>query len=187
MNEKRNPVLSKSRRVPLVVRFIQKPFSYQLLVAEALFWISIMWAVIRFLPFRVFLRVIKKHSVDNASVSGDRIDTDLISKKVARTVVSVSRRVPWDCKCLVKASAGKIMLNKRCISNVMCLGVSKSGMMGTSGNRSQETEAVHFEQVEVNNPKPVKREMRPHAWLIAGDEVILGGEKLDDYVEVSRF
>lgn len=79
---------------------------------------------------------------------------------IARSVIAVSRRVPWESKCLVQASAARIMLNRRNIPNELFLGVPKSGL---------------------------KSDKPPHAWLVVDGQVLLGGGNLDDYVTVSRF
>lgn len=175
----------KSKRAPLPVRFMLKPFSYKLLVAEALFWVGVTRIVIRFLPFRFLKRLIDTQPENPEHASVDRFDTEPLVREISNAVVAVSRWVPWECKCLVQASAAKIMLNKRGVSNVMCLGISKSGIKGKSNSdlHPAETEASSR---EMNMAESGKREMRPHAWLIAGGEVILGGHNLDDYVTVSR-
>lgn len=111
---------------------------------------------------------------------------------IARSVAAVSRRVPWESKCLVQASAARIMLNKRGISNMMFLGVSKSGLRGLDPQTGAENPELAAQKTTSGNlrtepTESLRRDMRPHAWLVVGGQVVLGGGNLDDYVTVSRF
>ncbi|MEX0778155.1 MAG: lasso peptide biosynthesis B2 protein [Balneolales bacterium] len=153
---------------------------YQRLIIETLFGIVQTSFVVRFCPFRVLAWLMSGQKKQNRKVS---MDLDLAVQNVVKSVVLVSRRIPWRSECLVQASAAKIMLNKRGIPNVMCLGVSKSGVLGYS-KPDPELEVLG---AEIIIGEPGKREMRPHAWLIANGQVILGGGNLDDYVTVSQF
>jgi len=155
-------------------RFLRKPFSEQRLAAEAFFWIGITSFVIRFLPFRALVRLAGQPSRHLINITDGHSGHAPIIQSIRKTVVTVSRRVPWQSKCLVQASAAKIMLGKRGIPSEACLGVSESGMRGNSRPG---------ERVESANQK----DMRPHAWLIVNGEAIIGGENLDDYVAVTRF
>ncbi|WP_233505518.1 lasso peptide biosynthesis B2 protein [Rhodohalobacter sp. SW132] len=140
--------------------------------------------MIRFLPFRVLKRLVggsegRVHDRQDRShlESGSIMEMETTIEAsdgavetvqdIVRAVRSVSRRTPWESKCLVQSSAAKIMMNKAGIPSELCLGVLKPG----SAQRSESG----------------KNEMRPHAWLIAENHVVLGGENLEQYVMVSRF
>ncbi len=143
---------------------------------------------------------------DPDSVGTDNITSDPVAA-VARSVVAVSRRVPWESKCLVQAAATRMMLKKRGIANTMFLGVSKSGLKGldpqTGTENSGPGEGLDLQTGTENSgtggrptasgkqnaesTDSLKRDMRPHAWLVVGGQVVLGGGNLDDYVTVSRF
>lgn len=143
---------------------------------------------------------------DPDSAGTDTITSDPAAD-VARSVVAVSRRVPWESKCLVQAAAARMMLNKRGIANTMFLGVSKSGLKGLDPQTGIENPGPGEgldPQTATENPGPggrpsasgkqnaestgsLKRDMRPHAWLVVAGQVVLGGGNLDDYVTVSRF
>ena len=151
-------------------RFMNKPVAYRKLIAEAIFWSAATRFSIRYLPFRTLLRLIRGSTKGAGDADTAFTGAEPESKQVqdiVKAVETVSRRVPWQCKCLVQASAAKILMNKRGIRNTMCLGVLKPG--------------------EVQNPGQGEKGMKPHAWLIAGNRVVLGGEGLGRYVEVSRF
>ncbi len=186
MNEKSDLNLPKPKRASLPVRLMRKPFSYQCLIAEALIWLGITRFVIRYLPFRFLMHLMGDQAEKSEHAFVDQSGTDHIIKEIPKAVVTISRRVPWECKCLVQASAAKIMLNKRGVSSVICLGVSKSGIKGKS-NTDLDSPETEDSSRRLNMSVSGRRKLRPHAWLIAGGEVILGGENLSDYVTVSRF
>ena len=158
-------------------RFLNRPPAYKRLLAEAFVLAGLIRFVIRFLPFRVLVRLI------GAGEKELRNETDTIhfsvaeksvlpvseplTRDISSAVKSVCRHVPWQSKCLVQASVAKMMMNRRDIASRLYLGVSKSGLKG----KGEED----------------KRKIRSHAWLVADDVVVLGGENLDDYVVVSEY
>jgi hypothetical protein len=81
-----------------------------------------------------------------------------IAKKVAIVINGLSIRTPWSSTCLVKVLAAHKMLNKRRIPH-----------------------ALHF-GVNIN----LSKGFNAHAWLSVADEVIIGGENLNSFKEISR-
>jgi hypothetical protein len=77
---------------------------------------------------------------------------------ISRQIKNVSSIVPWDFNCLVQAAVGKIILRRKKIASTIHFGVKK----------------------EDNS-------MKAHAWLKVGSEILLGGEIVDQYTEVSSF
>ena len=78
---------------------------------------------------------------------------------VVKVINGLETRTPWKSTCLVKALAAHSMLQKRQIVPKIHIGVAPNG------NNSFEA----------------------HAWLSVGTEIILGGENLDGFQEISGF
>ena len=158
-------------------RFLNRPPEYKRLLAEAFLLAGLIRFVIRFLPFSVLIRLIgaRENELKGETDMGHFSDAKRssqsqekpLTRDISNAVKSVSRRVPWQSKCLVQASVAKMMMNRRDIASRLYLGVSKSGLKG----KCEED----------------KRKIRSHAWLVTDDVVVLGGENLDDYVAVSEF
>lgn len=94
-------------------------------------------------------------SSDENDGNGDRETVIFVS----RTIRTMSRHLPWECKCLAQAISGKMMLRRRQIPSTLYLGVAKK------------------EDGDLN----------AHAWLRAGDIIILGGGGLKRFAVVSTF
>ncbi len=77
-------------------------------------------------------------------------------KTIAAVINGLASRTPWRSTCLVKVIAAHSMLARRDIPHSLHFGVHK--------NASEKFIA--------------------HAWLSVGDKVIIGGENLDNYVEI---
>lgn len=158
-------------------RLLRRPPAYKRLLAEAFVLAGLIRFVIRFMPFSLLIRLIGARENELTGETdmnhfSDAKRTPLAQAKpiirdISNAVKSVSRRVPWQSKCLVQASVAKMMMNRRNISSRLYLGVSKSGLKG--------------------NGEEDNRKIRSHAWLVADKQVVLGGENLDDYVTVSQY
>jgi len=85
----------------------------------------------------------------------DRQNIYFVSDKLAR----VSRRVPWDCKCLVQAMTAQRLLRDYGLSSTLYLGVGRDNKTG---------------------------EMIAHAWVRCGTHAVCGGNG-EDYGVVASF
>ena len=141
----------------LVTKFFKKPIADQTLYLEATFWLGISRIAILILPFRWIAPFLGTHmaSSDENDENGDR-KTEIF---VARGILTMSRHLPWECKCLAQAISGKMMLDRRKIPSTLYLGVAKK------------------EDGDLN----------AHAWLRAGDIIILGGGGLERFAVLSTF
>lgn len=141
----------------LTTKFFKKPLADQTLYIEATFWLGISRIAILILPFRWIAPLLGTHmaSSDENDENGDR--ETIIS--VSRAIRTMSRHLPWECKCLAQAISGKMMLRRRQIPSTLYLGVAKK------------------EDGDLN----------AHAWLRAGDIIILGGGGLERFAVVSTF
>ena len=81
------------------------------------------------------------------------------AKRIGRMIETVSRHTPWESKCLVQATVGKLMLRRRGINNTLYLGVGK-------------------------DPKEL---LIAHAWLKCGGVIITGGHDLERFAAVGSF
>jgi len=144
-------------RILAARRFFKKPFSEKTLYVEAAFWLGISRLALRVMPFKRIAPMLGTHMAGSAEndVHGDR-ETEL---SIARAILTMSRYLPWECKCLVQAISGKMMLRRRKISSTLYLGVAKK------------------EDGDVN----------AHAWLRVGTTVIIGGGGLERFAVVSTF
>lgn len=84
--------------------------------------------------------------------------------RVKWAVSTAQARAPWECKCLVRAIAGKRMLAFRRVSSTLYLGVA----------RNEESEERGLA-------------LRAHAWLRCGDVILLGRRVADQFTAVSMF
>jgi Transglutaminase-like superfamily len=141
----------------LVTKFFKKPLADQTLYLETTFWLGISRIAILILPFRWIAPLLGTHmaSSDENDENGDR--ETMIS--VSRAIRTMSRHLPWECKCLAQAISGKMMLRRKQIPSTLYLGVAKK------------------EDGDLN----------AHAWLRAGDIIILGGGGLERFAVVSTF
>lgn len=140
-----------------VTKFLEKPAADKALYIEATFWLGISRIAILILPFRWIAPFLGQHmaSSDENDENGNKETTISVS----RAILTMSRHLPWECKCLVQAISGKMMLGRRKIPSTLYLGVGK----------------------EENG------DLNAHAWLRAGDSIILGGGGLERFAVVSTF
>jgi len=141
----------------LLILFFKKPLSEQALYLEVTFWLGLSRLAILVLPFRWTARFLGVHMASSAEVDLNEDRATAIA--VARAIRIMSRHLPWECKCLAQAIAGKIILQKRHIPTTLYLGVTKKK----------------------------DGDLNAHAWLRAGDIIILGGGGLDRFAVVSTF
>lgn len=146
-----------NRYPSLIIRFFRKPLAEQLIFSEAVFWLALTRMATLILPFKWIARFLGTHMVE--SVRLQSTDQTRRARHVASCIRAMSRHLPWDCKCLVQAISAKMMLDRRSIPTTLYLGVSKDQ----------------------------QDEMIAHAWLRAGNAIVLGGGGLKQFTVVSTF
>lgn len=77
---------------------------------------------------------------------------------IATVVNGLAARTPWHSTCLVKVIAGHKMLAQKKIPHTLHFGVQK-----TLGG-----------------------EMKAHAWLSVANKIIIGGDAVDEFREISK-
>lgn len=149
----------------LPVRYFHKPAAERGLLREALWLLALTRFKIAFLPFRVLHRSIRSVHEHQQEKPANKSSDDMSrtrkrqAQQIARTVLAVSRRLPWNATCLVQAASAKIMLNRRGVQGTLYLGVAKNSC----------------------------GRLVPHAWLESGGKVLLGGDEIEKYTVVSTF
>lgn len=138
-------------------RFLKKTLQEQVIYIEAGMGLGISRLCIIFLPFRWIAPRIGRHMAEfrDAPHPGDIPSIRLIG----RAVNTMSRLLPWECKCLAQALTAKAMLNRRNIGSTLCLGVAKSE----------------------------DRSIKAHAWVKTGSIVVTGEAGMSSYTIVSTF
>jgi len=109
------------------------------------------------MPFKWIAPVLGQHMASTDEISSKENQQTAI--RISRAICTLSDHLPWECKCLVQAMSGKIMLRQRKVATTLYLGVSK----------------------KENN------DLGAHAWLRMGELVILGGGGLEQFAVVSTF
>jgi len=158
---------SKAVKKSVLKRFSAKTASEQRLLLKATLWSGVIRFTMRYLPFRVLKWMIEERPKSEGRSSPENENRLSVIQDTVKTVRSVSRHVPWESKCLVQASAAKLLLRKMGIAGKLCLGVENRGLVVIQ--------------------EPGERKMKTHAWLVVGNQVVLGGENLEKYVKVSEF
>ena len=144
-------------KISLIIKFCRTPLAEQLLYCEVIFLLALSRIVILMMPFKWIAPVLGQHMASTDEISSKENQQTAI--RISRAICTLSDHLPWECKCLVQAMSGKIMLRQRKVATTLYLGVSK----------------------KENN------DLGAHAWLRMGELVILGGGGLEQFAVVSTF
>ena len=123
-------------------------------LVEAALSLTLARLALRLLPFRWLAPSAAEPGPARAGTAGP----DPRAAGVGRAVERAAARLPWRSTCLVRALAGRLMLTRRGVPSVLCLGVAK------------DTGAI-----------------RAHAWLVAGGGTVCGGPEAPDYTAIAAF
>lgn len=138
--------------------FFRLPGRQAVLLAEAVAVLALARMAL-WLPFRWIRPALGR------PVGRDQVPAEAAPERHPRPVGQVAwvlkvaaRNVPWDCTCLVRALAGRLMLRRRGYATVLYLGVA-----------------------------PADETSRFHAWLKQDRYVVTGGGGLERYTVISAF
>jgi hypothetical protein len=140
-----------------VSKFLNLTRGTRILLIEATFWLIAAQATLRILPFRSIAPYLGEYMARTPYETG-ALPEDLIGN-ISWALATASRHLPWECKCLAQAMAGKAMLTRRGVPSTLYLGLAKD-----------EEGAMHA-----------------HAWLRCGDEILTGQYNLAAYKVVASF
>ena len=125
-------------------------------LVEAAAWLGLARLAILVLPFRWLAPRLGRHMAQSpakAAASAALLD------RISWSVNTASRHLPWECKCLVQALAGKAMLRRRGVASTLYLGVAKDPEAG----------------------------LQAHAWLRCGERILTGELALAGFTVISTF
>lgn len=135
----------------------------KLLVCEAIAMLSWGWFVVRVLGVRRY------SSHLGTQLPGEYYDTtpqDETRLRKVRWSITVSNRLFFGkFNCLMLGIAGKAMLNRRGVSNTLVLGTRLTREGAEDGPNT----------------------FKAHAWLWAGQKIMLGGEVRSEYVPITSY
>lgn len=137
--------------------FLSKPFRHKLLLIRIFLLLSVAGFANLVLPFKVYARFLGEINSESAQ-NPEGVDWEYV-ERIAQSIKNVSLTGPFDFKCLVQATAGKVFLAQKGIKSTIYFGVKK--------DESQT--------------------MKAHAWLRVGPKIVLGGEIADEYNTVSTY
>lgn len=141
-----------------IATFSSISFFVWVILIEAVFWLALMRFLLLLLPFRYLAKLLGVAQIESSKQENSAeqvIVLDNINHQLARA----SRRVPWECKCLVKAIAGMMMLYRRRLAATLYLGVARDSAAKLSA----------------------------HAWLRSGDFILCGGESAHEFTIIASF
>jgi hypothetical protein len=139
-------------------KFLDRDFREQRRLMEAAVGLGVFRIAILTLPFRVLATRLGEQGKESSVAPLN--DTQMREAiMVSRAVQTMSRNLPWDCKCLVQAAAGKTMLRRRYIPATLYLALAKDE----------------------------DQKLIAHAWLRSGDLIVTGKAGMENYTVVSVF
>lgn len=139
------------------VKFISLPARLKVLIFESFVLTGITRFAVLFLSFEKLIARIAIYKEESEWEIAEKEKE--LSEEVKWAISVVSKRTPWESKCLVKALTALLILKKRRVRTTLYLGVSK--------NENNKLEA--------------------HAWLRSGNAIITGGNERFMYKEVAKF
>jgi len=143
------------------VRFACVNTGQKLLLLEAAFWLLVSKLAVKLVPFRYWSRFLGAKAA--ADLLEDTPHCPDISHEVSQAIFHVNCVFRGRFTCLMQATAGKALLNRRGIPNTLVLGART--VRGESGELRIEA----------------------HAWLKCGIAILLGGEAHDQFTVVAQF
>lgn len=140
-----------------LIKFFRLPWPEKCLYTEAFYLTGVVRLAILLLPFRWLAPLLGQHMME----SPEEEDAVILeaARRVGRVVETVSRRTPWESKCLVQAVVGKILLRRRGIGNTLYLGVDRDD----------------------------GKSLVAHAWLRCGKVILTGGQGRELFTVVGKF
>jgi hypothetical protein len=139
-----------------LMKFVRIPSGRGLLL-EAVFCLGLARLATLLLPFRWVAPHLGAHMAETAAVLDPHGREMALA--ISRALGQAARNLPWECKCLVQAMAGKAMLWRRGLPSTLYLGLAKDE----------------------------KKQLCAHAWLRCGNIILTGRQGNDRFTVVSAF
>ncbi|MBT3878988.1 MAG: lasso peptide biosynthesis B2 protein [Candidatus Scalindua sp.] len=145
----------------MIIRTFSKLFRLSplefLLFLEANLFLTLASLVRITIPLRWYAHFLGKHMNELQEEVDEKLKQKLLT--IDKSIKRGSKYLPFNCKCLVQAMAGKAMLRLRRIHSTVYLGVAKD----------EESKLI------------------AHAWVRVGDMNITGGRGVKKYNVISTF
>jgi hypothetical protein len=139
-------------------RFLSLSWPDRLLLLEAAVYLGAARVALLSIPFRLIaVHLGRQVSPDEAPRRPS--SAPAAARKIAWAVEVMGHHTPWDSACLARAIAGKFMLRRRGLSSWLFLGTMKD----PGGD------------------------LKAHAWLRYGNEVLLGAGTLESFTALTSF
>jgi len=124
---------------------------------EAACWLGLARLAILVLPFRRLAPFLGKQMGQSPAEAGAA--PGALLERISWAVAAASRHLPWECKCLAQALAGKAMLRRRGVSSTLYLGLAKDGA----------------------------DQLQAHAWLRCGERILTGQRSMAGFTVIATF
>lgn len=134
------------------------------MLLEALGMLLWAWFTVRIIGFTRYAK--RLGIASSGEYVDENVQDELQLKQVRWSIDAINRFFGSGFNCLMQGTAGKLMLNRRGVSNTLVLG-TKISSPDTSGVSAKKFEA--------------------HAWLWAGQAIILGGETHHEYTPMTSY
>jgi hypothetical protein len=125
--------------------FFRMPMRKKRILISTLAWICIAWFFVRILPFRQLAPHLGG-AVKKQAELNTRTSTQS-AREMANLLNTLVRYLPWSATCLMQVLAAQFWLKRRGIPATIYFGV----------NTSERSDAI-----------------KAHAWLLCGDEILIG-------------
>jgi hypothetical protein len=140
-----------------LIKFFRLQWPEKCLLTQALYLTGVVRLAVLLLPFRWLAPHLGQYMMESPA------EEDAVTLEAARNVgvavETVSRRTPWESKCLVQAIVGKFLLRQRGIGSTLYLGVDRDDDKGLAA----------------------------HAWLRCGDVILTGSQGREHFTVVGKF
>lgn len=139
-------------------KFLAPKWRERLLLLEAVLYLGAARAALLTIPFKYISRSLGQQlPADTVAPRGAPVST--AARQIGWAVKTMGRRTPWDSACLAQSIAGKLMLRKRGLASLLFLGMKKD----EAGK------------------------LTAHAWLQAGNEILIGAAGHETFTVLSTF
>ncbi|MDY7031663.1 MAG: lasso peptide biosynthesis B2 protein [Thermodesulfobacteriota bacterium] len=138
-------------------KFLQLSDFDRMLLLEAALCLGIARLSLVMFRFRRIAPHLGIHMAESSEMV--KLDCKDFVKQISWALQTASRHLPWKCRCLAQAIAGKMMFKRRGIGSTIYFGVAKDD----------------------------KENLMAHAWLRCGDLVVTGERDMNQFSVVSTF
>lgn len=130
-----------------------------MLAAEALVLLAGFRLALACVSVRRIIAAVARGRADELAAAPGTNDTRMIARRVQWAVNAAARHSPVEFVCFPQALAGYTMLRRRGVEGTLVYGVARSP----------------------------QGELLAHTWLMAGEQMVLGGDSAQEFTEIERW